>query len=107
MATPTTSMTQQKIPSRTHVLLATAIALGTNTLPQCGVAAFAPATRRAAAPRRRRATTNLYNLLDAMGEMMGVGTKLEPETKLPYDPPFCSETSVCGDVRTFAITERP
>lgn len=95
MAMPTISMA---------FLLLITVALSTNNIQQCGVAAFAP-SRLAAAPRA--ANTRLYNLLDAMGEMMGVGTKLEPETKLPYDPPFCSELSVCGDVRTFAIKERP
>lgn len=41
-----------------------------------------------------------------MGEMLA-GPKLEPETNLPYDPPFCSELSCSDGLRTFAIKERP
>ena len=54
----------------------------------------------------RSRSTELYNLLDAVGDLLG-GPKLEPETNLPYDPPFSSELSISGDVRTFAIKERP
>ena len=51
-------------------------------------------------------TTTLYNLFDTVGDLLS-GPKLEPETNLPYDPPFSSELSISDGVRTFAIKERP
>ncbi|KAL7541440.1 hypothetical protein ACHAXR_011643 [Thalassiosira sp. AJA248-18] len=81
-----------------------ALSLGTTS-------AFAPP--RPSAPRHRcsssykgSSNTNLFNLLDAVGDLIG-GPKLEPETNLPYDPPFSPELSVSDSVRTFAIKERP
>mmetsp|Transcript_27179 Transcript_27179/g.57179 ORF Transcript_27179/g.57179 Transcript_27179/m.57179 type:complete len:309 (+) Transcript_27179:113-1039(+) len=66
--------------------------------------------RRAAAVSEslsNKSHTRLYNLLDAMGEMLR-GPKLDREENLPYHPPFCEESSICEDkVRTFAIKERP
>ena len=56
--------------------------------------------------RKSRVPTRLYNLFDAVGEMLR-GPRLEPETKLPYSPPFSEELSIAGHVRTFAIKERP
>eukprot|EP00584_Thalassiosira_punctigera_P007569 CAMPEP_0172526058 /NCGR_PEP_ID=MMETSP1067-20121228/1060_1 /TAXON_ID=265564 ORGANISM="Thalassiosira punctigera, Strain Tpunct2005C2" /NCGR_SAMPLE_ID=MMETSP1067 /ASSEMBLY_ACC=CAM_ASM_000444 /LENGTH=313 /DNA_ID=CAMNT_0013309485 /DNA_START=122 /DNA_END=1063 /DNA_ORIENTATION=+ len=56
--------------------------------------------------RRSGTATALHNFLDAVGGLLG-GPSLEPETNLPYDPPFSPELSVSGDVRTFAIKERP
>ncbi|KAL7461367.1 hypothetical protein ACHAXS_001786 [Conticribra weissflogii] len=71
---------------------------------------FSTYQRRAAAitgPPARTSDTRLYNLLDAMGEMLR-GPKLDREENLPYHPPFCEESSICEDrVRTFAIKERP
>ncbi len=65
------------------------------------VSAFAP--RHSSGMHR---PTRLNNLLDAVGDLIG-GPKLEAETNLPYDPPFCSELSCSDGVRTFAIKERP
>ena len=57
--------------------------------------------------RGARGNTQLYNIFDAVGDLIS-GPKLEVEDKLPYNPPFCDELSVCQDgVRTFAIKERP
>ncbi len=50
--------------------------------------------------------SNLYGLLDSLGGIFS-GPKLEAEKNLPYDPPFSSELSIAGGVRTFAIKERP
>jgi hypothetical protein len=50
--------------------------------------------------------TELYNLLDAVGDMLS-GPKLEAETNLPFDPPFCNDISCSNGVRTFAVKERP
>ena len=50
--------------------------------------------------------TELFNLLDAMGDMLS-GPKLEAETNLPFDPPFCTDLSCFENVRTFAVKERP
>ena len=57
-------------------------------------------------PRSISRSTKLYNLLDAVGDMLS-GPKLEAETNLPYDPPFSDELSISDNVRTFAIKERP
>ena len=51
-------------------------------------------------------STELYNLLDAVGDMLS-GPKLEAESNLPFDPPFCNDVSCSGNIRTFAIKERP
>ena len=51
-------------------------------------------------------STELYNLLDAVGDMLS-GPKLEAETNLPFDPPFCNDISCSNGVRTFAVKERP
>ena len=65
--------------------------------------AFAPSHQI----RGGRSNTKLYNIFDAVGDLIS-GPKLEVEDKLPYNPPFCDELSVCEDgVRTFAIKERP
>ena len=58
-------------------------------------------------PRSSSTTsTELYNLLDAVGDMLS-GPKLEAEKNLPFDPPFCNDISCSNGVRTFAIKERP
>ena len=57
----------------------------------------------------RQGSTRLHNLLDNIGDMIGMGlggSKLDPQTSLPYKPAFCNDLSVCGDVRTFAVQER-
>ncbi|KAK1734210.1 hypothetical protein QTG54_015213 [Skeletonema marinoi] len=57
--------------------------------------------------RPRRSNTKLYNIFDAVGDILS-GPKLEAEDALPYHPPFCDELSICDDgVRTFALKERP
>jgi len=61
---------------------------------------------RSTCPRSISRSTKLYNLLDAVGDMLS-GPKLEAETNLPYDPPFSDELSISDNVRTFAIKERP
>ena len=61
---------------------------------------------KSTSPRSISRSTKLYNLLDAVGDMLS-GPKLEAETNLPYDPPFSDELSISDNVRTFAIKERP
>lgn len=46
------------------------------------------------------------NLLDDLGNMLS-GGKLEAVDSLPFGQPFCDGTSCGGDIRTFAIRERP
>lgn len=46
------------------------------------------------------------NFFDDVGDLL-TGGKLEPQSSLPYDPPFCSGGSVAGVTRTFAVAERP
>jgi len=54
----------------------------------------------------RTNTVLRMNLLDDLGNML-TGGNLEPQDSLPYDKPFCTETS-CGDeIRIFAVSERP
>jgi hypothetical protein len=73
------------------------------------VSAFAPPqpTRNVILRNSSRGTSsNLYGLLDSLGGIFSA-PKLEAEKNLPYDPPFSSELSIAGGVRTFAIKERP
>ena len=70
------------------------------------VRSIAPIHIRSPRPRSISRSTKLYNLLDAVGDMLS-GPKLEAETNLPYDPPFSDELSISDNVRTFAIKERP
>ena len=52
-------------------------------------------------------TTRLHNLLDDIGDMMGIHTTaMTPQQSLPYHPCFCGETSQCPEPRTFAVQER-
>ena len=52
-------------------------------------------------------TTRLYNLLDDIGDMIGMGsTTLVAQAGLPYNAPFCQDLSCREDVRTFAVQER-
>ena len=48
------------------------------------------------------------NLLNDLGDMLsGNGNRLDAQTSLPYDPPFCPTTSCdASTVRTFAVQER-
>lgn len=46
------------------------------------------------------------NLFDDLGNMLS-GGKLEPQSSLPYDKPFCADTSCADELRTFAVRERP
>ena len=55
--------------------------------------------------QQRSTTTQLRNFFDAVGDLLQ-GGKLEAETKLPHEP-FCGELSCSGEVRTFAVRERP
>lgn len=72
------------------------------------VSAFTPSqpTKNVILRNSSRASSNLYGLLDSLGGIFS-GPKLEAEKNLPYDPPFSSELSIAGGVRTFAIKERP
>ena len=71
----------------------------TNTLPSIN-------GRRIHSRSSCSTSTELYNLLDAVGDMLS-GPKLEAESNLPFDPPFCNDISCSNGVRTFAIKERP
>ena len=54
-------------------------------------------------------TTRLYNLLDDIGDMMGMGssTAMVAQTTLPYDPPVCRQLSCDpNQPRTLAVQER-
>merc|ERR1719203_1039261 len=117
--TPSMAPPRRRLPCINLLLAITiATALSSNNIQQFGATAFAFTPSRLPAPLasstannaiilgRRHVSTKLYNLLDAMGEMLA-GPKLEPETNLPYDPPFCSELSCSDGLRTFAIKERP
>jgi len=51
-------------------------------------------------------TTCLYNILSDIGNLITNNGGVEPETELPYNPPFADELSICSKERTFAIRER-
>lgn len=69
-----------------------------------GCHAFAPQ----GAPTPTTTTTRLYNLLDDIGDMMGMGssTTMVAQSSLPYHAPFCNDLSCASEVRTFAVQER-
>ena len=71
---------------------------------------FAPlGTNNGPSFSRQASNTHLNNLLDNIGDMIGAGlggSKLDPQSSLPYKPEFCNDISLCGDVRTFAVQER-
>lgn len=56
-------------------------------------------------PRNKRP---LFNILDDIGDMLGVsgGSRLEPQTSLPYATPFCQTLSCQESLRVFAVQER-
>lgn len=74
---------------------------------------FAPTTRQQHAQTPLTTSTlttptRLYNLLDDISDMMGMGsTTLVAQSDLPYQPPFCDNLSCAARVRTFAVQERP
>ena len=51
-------------------------------------------------------TTRLYNILSDIGNLITNNGEVEPETELPYNPPFSDELSIFSQQRTFAIRER-
>lgn len=52
-------------------------------------------------------TTVVKNILNDIGDVLsGQTSRLDPQESLPYDPPFCAESSLSSEVRTFAIQER-
>eukprot|EP00527_Entomoneis_sp_CCMP2396_P007118 CAMPEP_0198142204 /NCGR_PEP_ID=MMETSP1443-20131203/5068_1 /TAXON_ID=186043 /ORGANISM="Entomoneis sp., Strain CCMP2396" /LENGTH=269 /DNA_ID=CAMNT_0043805167 /DNA_START=46 /DNA_END=855 /DNA_ORIENTATION=+ len=59
-----------------------------------------------------RSTSNtrdsrLFNIFNDIGDMIsGQPSRLDAQDSLPYDPCFCGDKSLCGDVRTFAVQER-
>ena len=57
---------------------------------------------------RHQSSPLQINLLNDLGDMLsGNGNRLDAQTSLPYDPPFCSTTSCdASTVRTFAVQER-
>jgi len=53
-------------------------------------------------------SSRLYNLLDDIGDMIGMGSStLVAQSSLPYNQPFCKDLSCDpSNVRTFAVQER-
>ena len=69
--------------------------------------AFAPPTKARVTPTSHSTSSRLYNLLEDIGDMMGLGSStLVAQSSLPYETPFCTELSCQSDVRTFAVQER-
>lgn len=54
----------------------------------------------------RASSALTMNFFSDLGDMM-TGGNLEACETLPYEPPFCSDTSRCDEIRVFAIKERP
>lgn len=66
-----------------------------------------PPTTRATKTTAPQPSTRLFNLLEDIGDMMGMGSStLVAQSSLPYDRPFCTDLSCQNDVRTFAVQER-
>ncbi|KAL3781134.1 hypothetical protein HJC23_001441 [Cyclotella cryptica] len=53
-----------------------------------------------------RPATKLYNLLTDLTNLLTNNGGVEPETELPYHPPFSDELSIASGERTFAVRER-
>jgi hypothetical protein len=54
-----------------------------------------------------RPNTELYNLITDLTNLLTNNGGVEPETDLPYHPPFSEELSIASGERTFAVRERP
>lgn len=69
--------------------------------------AFIPASGVATRALEHASSSRLYNLLDDIGDMVGMGSStLVAQSSLPHEKPFCTDLSCGGDVRTFAVQER-
>ena len=97
-------------PSWSHAFLVpTSTTMTTTTRRSVATLQFSTTTTTTTTTTRSTSTTRLYNLLDDIGDFMGMGgsTTLVAQDALPYDKPFCDTLSCdAHQTRVFAVQER-